>query len=109
MKQLICKLRSILDNRSGETIVEVVVAFALLTIMMVVFTQGLASATAMLVNADENRRNADDSMIDLQNKLATEHVVKSDGSPIIPNNNKVTIRRYSYKIGDEWYVVYEAD
>ena len=113
MRKLINRISSILDDESGETIVEVVVAFALLSIMLVVFAQGLAWATSTEMNASEKRKTADDSMIQLQNKLATEH--QAAGSRITnkdPNNPDVTnhfpIKRCVYDVGDDTYVVYEV-
>ena len=114
MNSLIKCSKPILKDRSGETIAEVVVAFALLSIMLVVFAQGIAWATNTQIQASDNRKQADDSMISLQNKLATEKVDKGSGVPIKETKTDGTprnlpIRRYTYKIDDDFYVVYEAD
>ena len=53
------------DNR-GETIVEVIVAFALLSIMLVLFSQGLAAASRSDMKAMETRAAADRAMLQLQ-------------------------------------------
>ena len=105
MKRIINRIQEILKDNSGETIVEAVVAFALLSVMLVVFAQGLASATTAETIASDNRKKADDTMIALQEKLATENVVREDGSPATP----VSIRRYVYKVNGTNYIVYEAD
>ena len=43
--KLIKKTSSIFGNNSGETMVEVLVAFTLLSIMLVAFSQGISWAT----------------------------------------------------------------
>ena len=70
MKCLIKRGNLLLDN-SGETMVEVLVAFTLLSIMLVVFAEGIAWATKSEVNASKSRRSADDSMKRCQTDIAT--------------------------------------
>ena len=84
------------------------VAFALLSIMLVLFSQGIAWATNTEMTATDNRKKADDSMIKLQEDLATENV--SGGSPVVTGKDGVAIRRFSYPAanGEGYYVVYEA-
>ena len=65
MKRLYKQSFLILDNR-GETISEVLVAFTLLTIMLVILTQGITAASRALINANDHRESADMSMIQLQ-------------------------------------------
>ena len=67
----IIKKGHILDN-SGETIVEVMVAFTLLSIMLVMFSQGIAWATRSEMFATRTRQWSDRSMKDFQHSLATE-------------------------------------
>lgn len=108
MKKIISRCKSVLNNRSGETIVEVVVAFALLSIMLVLFSQGIAWATNTEMKATDNRKKADDSMILLQKDLATKNV--SGGSAVVIGNNGVAIKRFTYPAdnGEGYYVVYEV-
>ena len=106
MKMIKERLGVILHDQSGETIVEAIVAFALLSIMLVIFAQGLAWATTTEVKASENRKNADETMIELQDKLASEPVNKSDGVKI---DNNIPIRRYVKDVDGQKYIVYEAD
>ncbi len=115
MKKIVNRCKSVLNNRSGETIIEVVVAFALLSIMLVLFSQGIAWATNTEMAATDNRKKADDSMIKLQENLAAENasggsvVVTEDGTPIITENG-VALRRFTYPAenGEGYYVVYEV-
>ncbi len=65
------KTIGILRDNSGETIVEVLVAFTLLSIIMVTFSQGIAFATRTEARANENRKNADLAMLDFQTRLAS--------------------------------------
>ena len=108
MKKLADRIKPVLNNKKGETIVEVVVAFALLSIMLVIFTQGLAWATNTEMHASDNRKKADDTMIALQKDLATKH--PENGAPLTyPNDpSKVMpVKRYVYTVDGTNYVVYE--
>lgn len=108
MKMLADRIKSALNNKKGETIVEVVVAFALLSIMLVIFTQGLAWASNTEMRASDNRKKADDTMISLQDKLATEQ--PGYGAPLTyPNDSSKVLpfERYTYSIDGTNYVVYE--
>ena len=49
---------------------EVIVAFALLSIMLLVFAQGIANATNSEVKADKSRTNADIAMKMVQDDIA---------------------------------------
>lgn len=100
------------DNR-GETIVEVIVAFALLTIMLVIFSQGLTYASRSDIRAMQTREAADRAMRKLQ-----ETKVNNDGR----NSTKAQagsidvnlIIRQIYTIEDEQshesftYIVYSS-
>lgn len=108
MRQIRIKTKRILRDNSGETIVEAVVAFALLSIMLVLFAQGLAWATNTELKASDNRKSADDSMYHLQKHLAT--TPKEQGNEKIKNGDvSIPIRRYVYEIDGNDYIVYEAD
>ena len=56
------KIRNLLKDNKGETILEGVVAFTLLTIMMVLFSQGIKYATMTNLRADETRNDSDKAM-----------------------------------------------
>ena len=106
----IIKTTSILRDNSGETIVEVTVAFTLLAIMLVIFSQGIAYATKAEVNASRSRNRADAAMIKLQHWLATP----SDGpapQPVkitVDGNWNTYVRIYSVNVDGETvnYAVY---
>lgn len=65
------KTGNILRNNSGETIVEVLVAFTLLSIIMLIFSQGIAFATNAEYRASTTRQNADEALKRIQHRLAT--------------------------------------
>ena len=54
--------------------VEVLVAFTLLSIMLVVFSEGIAWASKSEVNATKSRRSADASMRKFQTELAAGRI-----------------------------------
>ena len=98
------KIVMILKDTSGETMVEVIVAFTLLSIMMVVFSQGLASATTSEVNAKKNRDNADVSMLFLQKKLVSDNPTVSGTVTETINgteeSKEITVTQKEIKIAD---------
>lgn len=113
--KIISKRDSILKDNNGETIVEVVVAFALLSIMLVVFSQGITFATNANVRADKTRTNADEAMKELQDSTVQDE--RPSRGPVKPNDQElekdiylykrvypVTIDGYTYT-----YVVYSMD
>ena len=99
------------DNR-GETIVEVIVAFAFLSIMLVLFSQGLAAASRSDMKAMETRTAADKAMLTLQQKKLDSSVTTYKAQVTEVDNN--LIYRQVYPITDEQtgeiytYVVYSA-
>lgn len=104
------KTSKILKNNSGETMVEVMVAFTLLTIMMLIFSQGLAWATRSEVKASESRNAADNGMMSLQAILASEDTpgasASSKGSP---SGDFDGITRCEYVVNGVTYVVYQPN
>ena len=100
------RLQSIIRDTSGETIVEVLVAFILLTMMMLVFAQGLAFATTSEVNAKNSRDGADKSMETLQEKLISPDPTAgaAAGSEIDAGDGEV--KPYTYVIDGNKYVVF---
>ena len=109
MKCLI-KTRRLLRDNSGETMVEVLVAFTLLSIMLVIFSQGIAYATRAEVRASKTREGADQAMADLQQKLASGY--RDSGYTQITGIFEGRIKVETYPItvdGNTYtYVYYEA-
>lgn len=112
--KVIRKLDRMQNDNKGETIVEVVVAFAVLSIMMVMFAQGISYASHAGVAAEKKRSDADQALVRLQDKLAAN---EDEGKvPIAGGNLSSPIIVYrqvceitlddgsSYK-----YVVYTSD
>ena len=69
---IIRKTANLIEDNKGETIVEVVVAFAVLSIMLVMFAQGISYATNTSVRASKTREESDKAMLDLQKDMVTE-------------------------------------
>lgn len=69
------------SGRRGETMVEVIVAFTLLAIILVLFAQGIAWATKAEANASNTRNAADSAMESLQQDLAQgiKGIVRDEG------------------------------
>lgn len=97
------KTTAMLIDNSGETIVEVTVAFTLLSIMLVIFSQGIAYATSAEVNASRSRNRADAAMIELQRTIATD----SDSGYVqsllftVDGNYNAYYRLYTVRIGTD--------
>ncbi len=104
--KILKKTASILKNTSGESIIEVLVAFTLLSIMMVVFSQGLASASVSEVNAKKTRDSADQSMIDLQRKLASSTPKEGAEERNAISVGSDTIKSYRYEFNGNTYIVF---
>ena len=104
--KILKKTSSILKNTSGESIIEVLVAFTLLSIMMVVFSQGLASASVSEVNAKKTRDSADQSMIDLQRKLASSTPKEGAEERNAISVGSDTIKSYRYEFNGNTYIVF---
>ena len=106
--KMISKTGKILRSNSGETMVEVIVAFTLLTIMLVVFAEGLAWATKSETEARERRNAADQGMIDLQNTLAREATPGASASHKDTASGFDGITRCEYVANNgQTYIVYQ--
>lgn len=106
--KMIKKTVSILKDTSGESIVEVLVAFSLLSILMVLFSQGLTSASLSEMNAKKNRESADQSMITLQKKIASTNP-KADAQEresISVQTTSDSVKTYKYVIDGNTYIVF---
>ena len=103
------KIRNLLKDNKGETILEVVVAFTLLTIMMVLFSQGIKYATMTNLKADETRNDSDRAMEELQKEIASDSSVAMPVGNIDGNN--INRKRYVVTVeGKEYsYIVYSVD
>ena len=101
------KTKAILKDNSGETLVEVMVAFTLLSIMLLIFSQGIAFASRSEASAADMRNDADTAMIALQNDYPNNC---TGWNPRPFSGGK--IERSIYKVpvnGTEYtYVVYRA-
>lgn len=103
MKKVSKTIKPIVKDNSGESMVEVIVAFTLLTIVLLMFAQGIASATNSESNATKSRKSADNAMIDLQEQLINPPA--GQGSPVLNGE----IKRHKYEAGEYKYVIYRLD
>ncbi len=106
------KVTSILKDNSGESIVEVLVAFTVLSIMLLIFAEGLQMATRNSVNADKSRDGADAAMATVQSRIAAGEPLGVEGQEIELSNSgdEVTgIVPYTYTVDGYTYVIYQAD
>ena len=109
--KLIRKSGHMLEDNKGETIVEVVVAFTVLSIMMVLFSQGIAYASRTSVLADKNRDSADQAMMDLQEQIASNITIP--GKLPVPADtpagvDSFVVYRQVYTVDSKTFVVYSS-
>ena len=104
MKRMI-KNAWVTKNKSGETMIEVLVAFTVLSMMLLLFSQGIAWATKSEVNASNSRSAADTAALALQEYLAkgsTTHATVTAGTPSTGSDG-ITSTVYTVTIGTEMY------
>ena len=89
--------------------VEVLVAFTLLSIMLVIFSEGIAWASKTEINATKRRDGADTAMKQLQHDLAANDL-GATGDPISVGGGTITPRTYTYSYDGVvyQYTVYKA-
>lgn len=109
--KLIRKNINLLKDNKGETIVEVVVAFTVLSIMMVLFSQGIAYASRSSMMADKNRDSADKAMTDLQKEKVSS--TTPPGKMPVPGKapagiENIVVYRQVYPVDSKTYVVYSS-
>ncbi len=104
------KKRNFISDNSGESMVEVLVAFTLLSIMLVLFTQGITWATKSEVNATRNRNAADNAMKNLQQDIADGNIATYQVSlPLLKDRIKRGVAQYTDDEGGNvyTYIYYE--
>ena len=114
--RLIRKTYRILGDNSGKTMVEVIVAFALLSIMLLAFSEGIAWATRTEINASKSRSSADIAMRVFQEYIATGSVDSSNYDCVVElDDDDVTVtevdggwlkKKYTVKVDGKPYVYY---
>ena len=101
----------ILNNNSGETIAEVLVAFILLTIMLVIYAQGIALATNSEMKANKSRTGADKALKQVQDDIADRNPYDLTENYQVPVYLDTKIRHKTYVVtvdGNTYsYVYYE--
>ncbi|MBR5386326.1 MAG: hypothetical protein IK142_01945 [Clostridiales bacterium] len=106
--KIIRKTMHIFSDNSGETMAEVLVAFTLLSIMLVVFSEGIAWATRSEANASVSRNGADAAMQYLQKDIASGTTANRELVATTSVGNDGKINTYTYTYGNYTYTVYEA-
>ena len=108
--KIIAKTKAVLYSNRAETITEVLVAFLVLSIVMVLFAQGLKFAAAAENYAVNNTKSYDNSMFEVQKTLAGENgKAESFGASqeITLDNGKLILNCYRVKVdGDSEYYYY---
>ena len=108
MKRIEKTYKGIKDN-SGETMVEVLVAFALLSILLIIFSQGIAMATKTELNADKSRNGADEAMKNVQDYMAEDSAGRPYDQVQGYFDDRIKRMSYSYTVDGQTYnyVYYE--
>ena len=122
--KIIGKTKAILIEKKAETMVEVVVAFLVMTIVMALFAQGMRYAATAQNFAMEKTRDTDKALKCLQNTVAgksnpADVAINSsviDDKDLNINGNKMlklTKHRVTFQSGGDtntfYYYVYDAD
>ena len=89
---------SILNDKSGETIAEVLVTFILLTIVLLIYSQGIAMATKSELNADKSRTYADRALKQVQDDITDGNEDNLMGLYQVPEYLDTRIVHNSYSI-----------
>ena len=113
------RLRSdnLIHNNSGETLVEIMVAFIVLMIVVAMFTGAITSASAAVNHSIDIRRTSDDEYVAFHSALNEEKRTNSASAlrvtetapkqtTITGTAGDVTLTAYQYKSGDTIYWVY---
>jgi len=104
------------DNR-GETLVEILVAFMVLTIVLAMFTGAITSASSAGNNSISKRRTSDEEYNNLNQMILTEEFSGIAGDKSTGEKKQVTIQggdpsvtytltAYKYKSGETIYWVF---
>lgn len=107
--KLMKKTYRTLNDNSGETMVEVLVAFTLLSILLIIFAQGIAMATNTELNADKSRLGADEAMKNAQDYMADTDSARPYDQVQGYFDDKIKRMSYSYTVNGQTYtyVFYE--
>ena len=110
-------IQNFIHDNTGETLVEVMVAFIVLMIVIATFTASINSASAAVNNSKDIRLRSDNDYVALHDSLNTENLTNSIGSkstdPSAPNtitiqgtDGNITLSAYKYRAGETDYWVF---
>ena len=120
--KIIGKTKAILIANKAESIVEVVIAFVVMTIVLALFGQGMRYAAVAENHAIDRTRDSDNALRRLQNTVtgkanqATSHNVTDKKLKLETGDDKMLkLTRYSVELPDGgdsnkfFYYVFDAD
>ncbi len=111
-------LFNFIRNNSGETLVEIMVAFIVLMIIVAMFTGAVNFASSAINNSTDIRRTSDREYSELRTELNKESRnssyvsallqpgIKSETTVTATDGSTVTLTAYQYKSGDTVYWVF---
>lgn len=104
--KIIAKTKAVLYENKAESIVEVIVAFVVITIVMVMFAQGMNYVTSAEKYAIENTKNNDTAMLRLQrtvtgvaNEAESEDITTSAKLKLQDQENMLKLTKYKISCG----------
>ena len=110
--KILPKTKAILISTKAETMVEVIVAFLVMSIVMVLFAQGLRYATSAQTYAIDNGRACDKAMIELHKTVSGAGGIAEQDTDTIKNiavdnqSDVLQVSRYTVNMGSGDYFVY---
>jgi hypothetical protein len=111
------QIRNFIHDNSGETLVEIMVAFIVLMIVIGAFTGAINGASAALNHSKDIRQRSDNDYTALHDSLNDENLNHSVGSnsknPSAPKtftitgtDGDITLSAYQYESGETVYWVF---
>ena len=103
--KIIAKTKAILICNKAETIAEALVAFLVLSIVMVLFAQGMRFATAAEKFAIDNTKTYDNAFLELQKTIAGDASGKASRKEHYPvaltgTDSELHLSSYSVEVGE---------
>ncbi len=117
--KILSETKEILESNKAETMVEVIVAFLVLSIVMVLFAQGMRYATSAETFAVDNARACDEAMLRLQKtvtgnedaavRMSTENVALGNQSDMLKLSNYSVVLTDGGDTNVFYYWVFDAN
>ena len=104
--KIVAKTKAVLMANKAESIVEVIVAFVVITIVMALFAQGMNYVTSAEKYAIENTKDNDTAMLRLQitasgvaNEAESEEITSADKLKLQDKPNMLKLTEYRIQCG----------